>query len=87
MEPKELLKEVISLLVDKQDKVEVVCTITAHTAVYDIRVDNSDVGKVLGRKGIYADALRTLFGAIYGKTGKKLHLQIVNERKGKERSS
>tara|TARA_Y100001973_G_C5154524_1_gene309974 strand:+ start:747 stop:1016 length:270 start_codon:yes stop_codon:yes gene_type:complete len=80
-----LVQEIISLLVDKQEDIHISSTITDHTAVFDIRVADSDVGKVLGRKGAHADALRTIFGAIYGKTGKKLHLQIVDPRKGRDR--
>ena len=76
-----LIKDIITSLVDEKDKVKVNCTITPHTAVYDIKVANKDVGKVLGKRGSYADALRTIFGAIYGKSGKKLHLQVYVEPK------
>jgi len=76
-----IIEEIIRSLVDEKEKVEVTCTLTSHTAVYDIKVANKDVGKVLGKKGAYADALRTIFGAIYGKSGKKLHLQVYVEPK------
>ena len=80
---KELLHKLILSLVDEKDKVDISCTITKHTAVYDIKVASKDVGKVLGKKGVYADALRTLFGAIYGRNGKKLHLQVLDPSKKK----
>lgn len=76
-----LIKQIILSLVDEKDKVKVSATVTAHTAVFDIKVANKDVGKVLGKKGVYADALRTIFGAIYGRAGKKLHLQVYVEPK------
>ena len=78
-----LIRDIIDLLVDKKDEVEISATVTAHTAVFDIKVADGDVGKVLGRKGNHADALRTIFGAIFGKSGKKLHLQVVDPRKGR----
>lgn len=74
-----LIKDIILCLVTEPDEVMIKSTITPHTAVYDIQVANKDVGKVLGKRGVYADALRTLFGAIYGKSGRKLHLQVYVE--------
>jgi len=78
-----LIKEIIYSLVDKKEEVSIDITLTGHTAVYDIRVADSDVGKVLGKKGGHAAALRTIFSAIYGKMGKKLHLQVVDPRRSK----
>lgn len=76
-----IIGDIINSLVDHKDEVKIRSTITPHTAVFDIKVASKDVGKVLGKKGAYADALRTLFGAIYGRAGKKLHLQIYVDPK------
>ncbi len=75
------IRSLIELLVDSPEKVRIDSTITEHSAVFDIHVSDEDVGKVLGKKGVHAHALRTLFGAIYGKLGKRLHLQVVDPRR------
>lgn len=76
--PTDLLEQVIRQMVDLPDQVEITVHESAHTAAFDIEVADSDVGKVLGRKGSHARALRLLFGAIYGKHGKRLHLQVID---------
>jgi hypothetical protein len=75
------LLAIIEMLVDAPSDVRVDATVTNHSAVFDIHVADADVGKVLGKKGVHAHALRTLFGAIYGKIGKRLHLQVVDPRR------
>jgi hypothetical protein len=75
------LLALIEMLVDAPSDVRVDATITNHSAVFDIHVADADVGKVLGKKGAHAHALRTLFSAIYGKIGKRLHLQVVDPRR------
>ena len=82
MSPEEqLITKIIKSLVDDLESVKISATISEHTAVYDISVSDKDVGKVLGKKGSHADALRTIFGAIYGRVGKKLHLRIIDPKK------
>jgi hypothetical protein len=76
-----LLRSLVKLLVDEPDGVKIDTTVTGHSAVFDIHVSDADVGKVLGKKGVHAHALRTIFGAIYGKLGKRLHLQVVDPRR------
>lgn len=76
--PSELLREVIMHLTDLPQEIIVEFNETPHTATFDIEVDDSDVGKVLGKGGAHANALRVLFGAIYGKHGKRLMLQVVD---------
>ena len=75
------LKMIVEMIVDSPGEVRLDSTITEHSAVFDIHVADADVGKVLGKKGSHAHALRTLFGAIYGKLGKRLHLQVVDPRR------
>lgn len=75
------LLSILEMLVDSPEQVRLESTVTKHSAVFDIHVADADVGKVLGKKGVHAHALRTLFGAIYGKLGKRLHLQVVDPRR------
>jgi predicted RNA-binding protein YlqC (UPF0109 family) len=77
----ELLEDVIKALVDEPDAVHIDTHVTPHTAMFEVHVHDDDVGKILGRKGAHAKALRVLFDAIYGKLGKRLHLQVVDPRR------
>ena len=81
----ELLTAIVKGLVDNEAEVKVKATVTDGSVIYDVKVADSDVGKVLGKRGMYAEALRTLFGGIYGKIDKKMYLQISDPRKDKDR--
>jgi predicted RNA-binding protein YlqC (UPF0109 family) len=81
MTTEELLETTVREMCDYPDQVDISAHVTAHSAVFDIRVADADVGKVLGRKGSHAKALRAIFGAIYGKYGKRLHLQVIDPRR------
>ena len=78
---KNLLEQMVRSLVDSPDAVVVDAHIGEASATYEIRVADADVGKVLGRRGVYADALRLLFGAAHSKRGKRLHLQVIEPRR------
>ena len=78
LEPTDLLNHVIRQMVDFPDSVDIIGHESAHTATYDVHLADADVGKVLGRRGSHADALRLVFGAIYGKHGKRLNLQVID---------
>lgn len=78
LSPTDLLNQVVRQMVDLPDEVRIEGHESAHFAAFDIHVADSDVGKVLGKKGAHARALRLLFGAIYGKHGKRLHLQVID---------
>lgn len=81
-EIKELLADVVRNLVDKPDSVRVEEVLNRNLAVVlEVHVADSDVGKAIGMKGAYAEALRVLFGAMYGRIGKRLSLQVIDPRR------
>ena len=71
-----VLQGLIEELVDIPECVRIESNETQKTAVIDIYVDPDDVGIVLGRGGAHAEALRTIFKAIYTKKKKRLYLQV-----------
>jgi predicted RNA-binding protein YlqC (UPF0109 family) len=81
MEPHELLEATVCAMVDDPDAVDIVYQLVGKTAVFEINVAYDDVAKVLGRRGSHADALRAVFGAIYGKHRKQLKLQVIDPRR------
>jgi predicted RNA-binding protein YlqC (UPF0109 family) len=80
MEVRVLIEEIVKALVDHPD--QVVCTEVegSHSCVIELKVAPEDVGKVIGKKGVHADALRRIVHAIGGKKKKRYVLEIIEER-------
>ena len=78
MEMKDLLEGMIKAIVDKPDEVEINLTESENTLIYELKVGEGDVGKVIGKKGRYVSALRTVLFAVNAKKGgKKARLDVV----------
>lgn len=74
---KQLVEEIAKALVDKPSDVVVQETMGNHTCVLQLRVAKEDVGKVIGKKGANANAIRTLLEAAGGKNNKRFILEIL----------
>ena len=73
----ELLAYLAKQLVDKPDEVRVTRAERDGTVVLQLRVAEDDVGKVIGKQGRVARALRTLVRASGVKSGERATLEIV----------
>ena len=78
MNPAELMEQLAKALVDNPEKVVVEELKGKNTSVIELRVAKEDVGKVIGKKGRNADALRTILGAAAAKQGKTYVLEILD---------
>jgi len=76
----EWLRFTLELLVDIPENVKLSEIEGEQARVYEVNVDDSDIGKVIGRKGRTADAIRWILYAISGKERKRTVLQIVDRR-------
>jgi len=74
---KDLITEIVQALVDQPDHVLVTEIEGDHTNVLELSVAKSDMGKVIGRKGRIAQAIRTILSAAAGKARKRFILEIV----------
>ena len=75
---KELLIEIIKAIVDKPDEVDITLTESENTMIYELRLGDGDVGKVIGKKGKNVGAIRTLLTAASAKEGgKRAILEII----------
>ena len=81
MKPETLILEIVKSLVDHPEQVSISPLIGETVAVIEIHVADSDVGRALGKGGMYPEALRCIFSAIYSKAGKRLQLQVVEPRR------
>jgi predicted RNA-binding protein YlqC (UPF0109 family) len=74
---KDLISYIARALVDFPDEVEVSEVEGTHTTVLEVRVAKTDMGKIIGRQGRTAQAIRTILSAASGKTGKRHVLEII----------
>lgn len=74
---KDLVETFARSLVDDQSKVNVVEIEGEQTVVIELRVGAQDIGKVIGKQGRIAKALRILVSAMGRKSGKKYMLEII----------
>lgn len=74
---KELVEYIARALVDLPDKVEVVAVESQMSVILELKVAPEDVGKVIGKGGQTAKAMRKILSAAATKLHKKSLLQIV----------
>ncbi|MEA4922295.1 MAG: KH domain-containing protein [Eubacteriaceae bacterium] len=73
----ELVEVIAKSLVDDPDAVEVTETVDKQTTVVQLKVAGDDMGKVIGKQGRIAKALRTVVKAAATKANKKVVVEIV----------
>ncbi len=74
----EMLKVLVKDIVDNPDAVSVTTRVEDKTNVLELRVDPADMGKVIGRQGKIAKAIRTLMKAYATKNGTKINVEIMD---------
>ncbi len=76
---KELITYIAKALVDKPDEVNVTEVEGDQTSVLELKVAKEDLGKVIGKQGRTARAMRTLLSAASAKIKKRTILEIVED--------
>jgi len=74
---KELIKMIAKALVDNPDQVEVTEVEGEQTSVLELKVAKEDLGKVIGKQGRTARAMRTILSAASTKINKRSVLEII----------
>src|SRR4051812_49974328 len=74
---KGLVEYVARALVDKPDGVKVAEVQDGNTTVYELEVDEEDIGKVIGRQGRVVRGLRALVKAAATRKGTRVDLDVV----------
>ncbi len=75
---KELVEFLVKSLVDKPEEVNVNVVEGEKSTVIELRVAESDIGKVIGKQGRIAKAIRTILSASATKDGKRAVLEILD---------
>ena len=76
-EMKQLIEDIVRCLVDQPDQVEIKEVVGEHAHVLELTVAKEDLGKVIGKGGAHASAIRTLMSAASGKEKKRYILEII----------
>jgi len=74
---KELIKFIAEALVDKPNDVEVTEVEGERTSVLELKVAKEDLGKIIGKQGRTARAIRTILAAASAKINKRVVLEIM----------
>jgi predicted RNA-binding protein YlqC (UPF0109 family) len=72
-----LIRTIAQSLVDNPESVQVDVVEGQQTTVLELKVAKEDLGKVIGKQGRTAQAIRTLLGAVSNKAKKRAVLEIV----------
>jgi len=74
---RELIELIVKGIVDNPDKVEINEIIGEKSSIFEVKVDPSDIGKVIGRQGRNIKSIRTILNAAAQKDDKRVVLEIV----------
>ena len=76
---KELIEQIVARLVDNPEQVSVTEIENEDSIVLELRVAKSDLGKVIGKEGRIAKAMRVLLSAATSRGQKKHTLEIIDD--------
>jgi len=84
---KELVQNIAKALVDHPEGVQVDAVEGTDVTILQLRAHPDDIGKVIGREGRTAKAIRTLLGAAGMKLRKRFTLEIVEEKQADQKAA
>ena len=76
--PEDLLRHVVSSIVSDPDAVEIESIDDAEALRFDVRVGDGDMGRVIGKRGRTAHAIRALVRAAAAKDGTSVDVEFVD---------
>ena len=74
---KKILETIIANLVDNQAEIKIDEIKGTKSIVYEVRVADGDMGKIIGKQGKIAKAIRTVIKAIAAKEHKKVSIEFI----------
>ena len=82
MDVRTLVEELVKAIVDQPEAVVLTEIEGTQSCVLELSVAPGDLGKVIGKRGVHADALRRLVHAMGGKQKRRYILEIIEPRGG-----
>lgn len=75
---KQILETIIKNIVENQDAVSINEKEEADKIIFEVKVEESDMGRVIGRQGKVANSIRTLMKALCSKEKKKVSVEFLD---------
>jgi hypothetical protein len=77
---KQLVENIVKALVDSPEQVQINETVGETIVILEISVASDDIGKVIGKEGRIANAIRTVVKAAAAKNEKKVTVEIMTQK-------
>jgi len=74
---KELVEFIVKALVDDPSAIKVTEVTGEKVTIFELRAAKEDIGKVIGKRGRTAGAIRTILSAVSAREGKRTILEII----------
>lgn len=87
MKDKEFLEMIVKAIVSNPDAVEVERTVDEMGVLLTLKVDQTDMGYVIGRRGQTAQSIRTLLKIVGAKNNSRVNLKIYDPNGGAKRKT
>ena len=75
---KQILESIITNIVDNKEAVSIEKKIDGENVVYEVKVANGDMGRVIGKQGRVAKAIRTLMKSLGAKEKKRITIEFID---------
>ena len=76
---KDLIEKIAKALVDNPEQVHIAEMETDNTLILELNVAKEDIGKIIGKQGRTARAIRAILAAASGKAKKRATLEIIDD--------
>ena len=73
----DLIKKIVEEIVDNPEQIKIKAVEGEHTLIIEVRVAKEDIGKVIGKQGRTARAIRTILAGASGKLKKRASFEII----------
>ena len=78
---KEFVEYIVKNLVDHPDQVHINEIGGTNTLIIELKVEKSDIGKIIGKNGKTINAIRTLLMSVASRNGLRVNLEIIEDEK------
>ena len=74
----EILRTIIENLVDNKEAISIEKVEEDYKEIYKVKVDQSEMGRIIGKQGKIAQAIRTIIKSLGAKEQKKVEVEFVD---------
>ena len=75
---KEILETIITTLVSDKDSVSIKQIDGEQSVIFEVKVADADMGKVIGKQGVIAKSIRTIMKAVASKENKRVSVEFLD---------